>query len=237
MNEYCAESLLNIEFQLKPHWISIEHFEKPFVNVEIVEFFRSDLQKQFPSFAEWFPNVRLLTLDDDCRLSCITSPIFQQLNELNININNNVKDGFTTEKAIQLVQQHPQLHNLNIHVSRNGITLNTLSDIIKDNPNIRKILVTQTNPTTVFLSDVQQFMFPLLVELDLSGYTFGVEEVLSIIQQLNSLEQFKFRMVEYSDSRKYDSLVAQLDSQWQSDNQWYVMKHCNSIVTLQRRNV
>lgn len=61
VNKYCADNLTSISFNLVPE-ISAEHFSKPFTNVQTVNVVAGSVGRYLPSFAEWFPNMRQLTL-------------------------------------------------------------------------------------------------------------------------------------------------------------------------------
>lgn len=217
INNYCSESLNKIEFCDKKQWISIQHFKKPFVNVRAVEVLYGDLRNQFPSFAEWFPNMRSLRL---CRVRTLRfiEPSFLNLEDLSIDIDG--VPGFTNTKATCLLKQLPQLHSLNIDVNGKTTALSTLLNITKNNPNIHYLNVGMRNfighPSVgpVTASDIQQLVknHSMLVELKLD-YALTVDIVLSVTHQLNSLKVFHFKVANRS---VYDLIESRLNGQWRS---------------------
>lgn len=140
---------------------------------------------------------------------------FFDYKDLYIDIDN-YKCGFKTAMATRLLQLCPQVNNVTIRArTGKGITLDTLSNIIKNNLNIRHLKVhTESFKTRVFSSDVQQLVneHPTLVELDLNGYKFTVEAAMALVRQLNSLQKFRFEIGVRSE---YDRILSQLDSKWQ----------------------
>lgn len=81
INQYCAESLVNILFFDKLTLSSFTHFEKPFVNVHTVSVFVGNLTNQLKQCPQWFRNVQRLELKmvhmNDCRKIRFPRPLFE----------------------------------------------------------------------------------------------------------------------------------------------------------------
>lgn len=175
VNEYCANSLVNIEFWDKPNRNPIKQFGKPFVNIHTAMVYNSCLGDQFSSFQQWFPNMRTLKLHNVRTLRCIGTP-FEHLKDLRININKDGALGHTMVKAIRLLRLHPQLHSLEIRMgSAENIALNMLLDFINANPEIRTLKIIYNYVYWYFTanntSDIQRLAreHPSLVEIELTG--------------------------------------------------------------------
>lgn len=215
-NEYCAECLVNIEFWDKPNRNPIKHFEKPFVNIRTVNVHNSCLGDQFPSFQQWFPNMRSLKLLEVRTLRGIGMS-FQHLENLCIDVNTYGELGNTMMKANRLLRWNPQLHSLVIHVnSAQNIGMIVLLDIIKANPEIRNLKMIHNfywNFTDVNTTNIQRLMreHPSLVELDLISFRISPGDAILLVRQLNSLKQFRFGI---ADRLEYFRFVHQLDIQW-----------------------
>lgn len=216
INEYCAGSLVNLEFRDKKSGNPIKHFGKPFISVRTVKAQDSHLGVQIPLFPQWFPNMRSLELTA-AHIGWFSSQSmpFEHLEDVTIEINNG-KRGFKTPLATRLLQLSPQLRNLTIRArTGQGIAPSTLSNIIKENPNISSLKVnTKKQKAFVTSSDIEQFLseHKSLVELELVGYKFTVEAALLMLNQLNSLTKLR---LELGSRSEYTRIVSQLDSKWQ----------------------
>lgn len=232
INRYCAESLVAIKFSTKTNSISIEPFEKPFVNVQTVGVLNTDLGNQWPSFAKWFPNMRSLKLMDVRTLCRIDLSKFDHLNELSINV---AYDGgnSTGKKANSLLKQVPQLHSLDIRGL--GLTMNTLLNIIKTNRVICNLKVNLFQYSVAAnVLEIQRLIndHPMLIELEIMGLGFAFDTIMPLISQLNLLKQFRFQIV---NRLEYNRLVAQLDGQWRSSfSDYKPPNHNRRFVQLER---
>lgn len=215
INKYCAGSLVSIEVWHKPNTISIDNFDKPFVNVQTLKVYWSDLSNQFPLFQQWFPNIRSLKLVNVYTHCCIDSS-FQHLEDLSVTIENQ-ENGVTIAMATCLLQLHPQLHSIDINVPNDrGFTLKTLLNVIKGNSAVNNLRVTTSwINSDVSSLQIQQFTceHPLTKVLDLTDYKFTAKNAMALINQLNLLKKFHFGI---TDRSNYNRLVSQLDSEWQT---------------------
>lgn len=215
ISEYCTDNLVHMEFNSKPSGVPITHFQNSFVNVRTVEVYGSNFGNQLSLFSQWFPNVRKLVLLG-VRVGCCSTvaPLFMHLHELHIEINNG-KRGFPIMTATHLLKLCPELHSLVIRARTDKvITLNSLSNIIKDNPNICKLKVNLESQTMhVIRSDIQRLLseHPTLIELQLIGYKFSVDAAFTVMRKLTSLKLFQFQVNSRLD---YACVVSQLDNQW-----------------------
>lgn len=219
INRYCANSLLEIEFVIKPRLL-INHFDKPFVNVHTVALHYCHLGEQFPLFSQWFPNahtLKLFNLRMDNRWMDLP---FQHLKHVRIDVSNgNNCDGFKKNEAAHLLHLCHQLKTLKIHMpqGRQGMTLNTLLSIIVEKPAIEKlVLMMDRYCPTVKPIEVQRLIneHPLLVELHLINIKFTIDNVLDLIRQLKFLKTFFFQL---NDPLEYTRCATRFNSdQWQT---------------------
>lgn len=93
-------------------------------------------------------------------------------------------------------------------------TLSTLLDFIQSNPMICDLHVHGDDSVGVMPSEVMPLIseHAPLVKLHLETYSFMSDDVIKMIQELNSLKEFFFQM---NCQLQYDQLVTQLDSEWQ----------------------
>lgn len=212
MNTFCTDSLVNIEFWDKPNGNRIKQFEKPFVNVRLVKVCCSCLGDQLPFYQQWFPNMRSLELDNVRTIQHIRTS-FPCLEDLRVSINDNGDLGCTKMKAISLLRQYPQLHSLEIRTSKRQ-TMDTLLNIIKYNQTICNLKIKMYWFVAVInFSDIERLTqeHPLLIELELAGFKFSTDDVITLVGQFNWLKQFRFQII---NRVEYDRLVSKLDSRW-----------------------
>lgn len=211
INEFCAESLVNISFYRK--W-DIFGFQKPFTKVKNVRIVDGNINYQLPSFVDWFPNLRRLNLHN-VRLDNRYTQAFRHLVHLSIEINDRDLWVFSKIKAGELLHRNPQLQSLNIHMAeRRGMTLSTLSKMVRNNSMISKLVIfTASYSTSVNTAELILFAsaHPLLMELDLSLFRFSAAQVIAFMRHLNSLKWFCFML---SDCTELDVLMKQLGSEW-----------------------
>lgn len=213
VNDFCAQSLVRIEFRNLPN-IAIEQFQKVFVNIQDVSFEQCDLGEKWPSFVQWFSNLRSLSFDEVRMVYRSIKTPFQNLEHLRLN---GLRcDGFKTIKiAADLLDGINQLKSLDI--AEREISITELLDLIKNNPSISKLRASE-GYGHVSLAEVQRLVnkHPALVELDLESYHFLPDEVVALTRQLGSLKLFQFyTQVNYlSDERShFESQLA--DGGWE----------------------
>lgn len=236
INKYCAETLTGIVFQDKLNY-PIEHFDKPFVNVQAVAVYHSELANQCRSFAQWFPNMRSLELRDVKMLDHTMKMPFRHLRDLQININGG-KCGLTKRMAARIFHLSPKLQHLKIRVfGRQGMALSTLLNIIEVNQHVCDLHVSMENHSMkVWSWDVERLVneHPSLIELDLTGHTFKEDDALMVIQQLKLLQTFRFQL---ENARGYGDFVAQVKNvhdQWKPSVRTECWNKHRQVVTLER---
>lgn len=225
INNYCAESLLKIEFFDKIHEFSINGFEKPFVNVQTVALHDFYLDDQFSSLSQWFPNARTLKLfgivHKDNR--SIDLPLFHHLEHVRIEVHNGVKfwgpvcAGFTKTETARLLTLSNQLKSLEICTSPNlqKMTMRSLLNIIEGKPAMEKLMLKMgLYRSAVKPMEMQRLIneYPMLIELHLENFKFTVENALNLIHQLKFLKTFHFQL---NNRSEYTRFASQLDGdQW-----------------------
>lgn len=234
INKYCSESLITVQFKLKPSF-PIEHFVKPFVNVQSIQMFGCDLDEEFQRFFAWFPNVQNLKINGVDIVHRFVNATPPQLEHLTININGNECANVPQQfKCVaDLLKSSRQLQSLIINVfNTKTIQMNSLLNWIKENQSISKLVVSADfDPKRVNTLEIKRLAreHPLLVELDLQPYQFTTGLVMTIIRLLTSLKKFIFRV---QDSRVHDNIALKLDEGWQQSTYNII----NSIVTLNHQN-
>lgn len=224
INKYCSDSLVHIRFNLKPSF-RIEHFDKPFVNVQRIEMFRCNLDEQFQQFFEWFPNVKDVKINGIeivCRRFMDANP--SQLEHLVINIKGNeCANTAQQNKCItDLFNAHRQLQILKINVFKyTQMPLSSLLDMIKENQSISELTVNDgklDHSNAIITMEIKRLIHehPSLVELDLSYYRLSVDHVNIIIQRSIALKQFRFATI-FRD--KHHSIGFNLNGVWIASQQ------------------
>lgn len=207
VNKYGAESLIQLEFYGKPS-ISIGRFEKPFVNVQKILIFENDLNDQFPSYPQCFPNVRTLGLNNVRAGKRYVDTAFQHLTELRIDINGEDFHRFKENEVADLLAMCGQLQNLYIRVyDLQGMTLNSLLNVIKTNKMLHRLTVAMTQYSmTVMEFEIMRLIreHSALVELNLPTYEFTVDNAIGVIGQIEPLKKFNFKI---DTQEEYDHLA------------------------------
>lgn len=238
INKYCADSLLEIYFRDKENGVLINHFEKPFPNVQKVTVEDCHLGDQFPLFSQWFPNVRNLTLVDIVKDSRWLDSPFLHLEHVSVDVNNGwTLKNFTKAEISRLLDSCNQLNSLEIHMprKRQGMTMNTLLNIIEGKPAMENLLLVMEYCTVVKFNEIQRLIneHPQLVELDVENFVFTADNALNLIRQLNSLQLFYFQL---NDPLEYESLSSRLNDDHHHQWEPYLYTDKNrTYVELQRK--
>lgn len=210
VNKYGAENLIQLEFYGKPS-ISIGRFDKPFVNVRKISIFENDLNDQFPSFPQCFPNVRTLELNNVRASKRYVDTAFQHLTELRIDINGEDFHRFKENEVADLLAMCGQLQNLYIRVyDLQGMTLNSLLNLIKTNKMLHRLTVAMTQYSmTVMEFEIMRLIreHSALVELNLPTYEFTVDNAIGVIGRIEPLRKFNFKI---DTQEEYDHLATLL---------------------------
>lgn len=213
LNEYCAESMVKIEFLGKPAKLLIKHFEKPFINVHTVRVTSGDLNDQFSSFPQWFPNVRSLELTGIDISSCNIKTPFHQLQDLRIDFHRDKCRDIEDERFIHLLRMCYRLKCFKlIWRGRYGRTFNTLLNFIEGNPMIHNLTVSMTRCSmTVSPIEIERIVneHSALAELNLNGFEFTAEDAIRLIKELHSLKKFSFKL---NNQPEYERFVAKVNS-------------------------
>lgn len=196
INTYCTESIISISFMHLP-CISIERFEKPFTNVRNVMVRESDLSKQLTSCGKWFPNMRRLKLANVRFTDDFDQTSFRHLKHLCVCLDHEV--GLKKTDVAQLLQSNRRLRSLQIEVYDDSIAMNTLLNLIKDQTKLTKLdmrLLCEYSNLRVHSTVANRIANeqPSLVRLHLPQYKFETNDVIALVNQLNTLKSFRFRM-------------------------------------------
>lgn len=225
VNDYCTTSLVKICFLSKPAFtIGCQPF------VRTVRILYGNLGDQFPSLAQRVPNIRAFHLIKVCIDERYIEIPFDHFEDLSNNVDRNDVRLITYDHLITLLGKCRQLQSLEI-VFHDRKPLNALLNFIKDNPMIRNLTVSMNDYSmAVILSEINRLVneHRSLVELNLTGYNFTALYASLLIQQLDSLKKFRFRM---DNQLEYDRFVTELDSKWQQHSNVY---WAGRIVTVQR---
>lgn len=229
VNTYCTENLVRISFSAMPTTV-IEHFCKPFVNVEEVNVHGSELAQQFADFPKWFPNVRRLKLSRtsvDHRFSGVT---FQHLNHLDFDFKK--FDGFlalSETSAGYLLRSNRQLHSL--HVSAIPEHGEDILIMIKDHKLISELVIWPNSDQPLVANALQMQRIVNehsgLIVLDLVNFKLTADTAVALVRQLNSLKSFRFKI---KNSLEYEHLKKQSRKEWQSD-----FDQIFNLITMTRR--
>lgn len=231
INEYCAETLVTIEFCGKLPFPNAK-FDKPFVNVRNVDIIDCDLGEQFHQIFKWFPDQSHLNILFDVW----NHPFFivappPELKHLVIKFNGIKCVEFSEryKRVVDQLQLNHQLQSLTIKSNTIRMTMNFLLDIIIENQSISKLIVDTGGCTLVNKSETLRLVqeHQMLVELDLPFYRFTSANVNTIVRRLTLLQKFCFRI---QGERVHKSIMSKLDCKWRSTYRG------GSYVTLNRRH-
>lgn len=221
ISDYCADTLACIEFQSMPN-IPIKQFQKVFVNVKEVAVINTVLEQHLQSFAEWFPNLSCLKLHYSQRGQCFTTEPFQHLEQLSVfGPHAFYPNGFVTD----VLRGAHQLTRVDVYIfGEEEFPIESLLDMIKDKPLLAEFTYEASkicHPMAVDLAAVHRIIneHPALLELVLPQYQFPLDGVHALIDQLDSLKEFRFIMRH----SEYNDLVLQLNNEWCSTSYrfWY----------------
>lgn len=230
MNQYCAESLIEISFRDLSN-IKIQNFnERPFANVTTVNIFDSHLGKQLPSMVEWFPNLRSLKLSKIRLNHRFVNANFRHLE--NLEICENDCNGFTINDIGTFLSLNHQLRSINITslTYPQQFSIARLLDIIRDNVLIEKLIVrivSESMFSEIKPAEIDRILneHPALVELDLLFSQFKADDVIVLHRQLKSLKKLNFTMF----PSEYEKLQPNLDNGWVSHS------HMNFVTVRRER--
>lgn len=218
IQSYCSESLNTLAILEKTRG-PLAFDEKPFVNVQTVVIMNSDLTNQLASFPKWFPNLHILELHNVRMYDRSVEQPFQHLQRLAIDMHNGTRcNGFTKFEAAHLLRLCPAVMILHIHMPavRQGMTLKTLANLIKNNQTIRQLKVSMERYWSyVQPSEIQQFAseHPTISSICFENYIFTADTAIAMIRQLTDLKYFKFQI---NNPMEYTAFVGRLDEQWKS---------------------
>lgn len=113
VNEYCANSLTNIEIVTAPT-NAMEHLTKPFTKIETVQFTCSCIIGNLTKFNQWFPKMRRLEINNSLTIRPRSiNEHFPHLEELRINhLDFEDYDCIQRSNIAEVVRLNPQLKNL-----------------------------------------------------------------------------------------------------------------------------
>lgn len=211
IKQYCSGTVRMLQFAHKPSfWI--QNFEKPFTKVESVKCLASKFGNEFHYFPRWFPNLRILELDN-CDITYeITFPPFPHLTKLRISWTK-----IPQTRISQIIRDSSQMQSLEIalkpqyELSKSGMWLR--HDYVDTNRN-ELIEFTKAHPS--------------IMNLDLLSYNFTTDDVIFLIQQQKALQRFRFIPEHFS---QLDDILTQLNNEWEG----FYGTHLRHDIILTRR--
>lgn len=230
INKYCYESLTGISFDQKLN-IPIEHFDKPFLNVQFVSISNCNLGEQLPKFGEWFPNsqrlcLKLVSLDRN-----YIEVHFQNLKTLKIFVG--LQCTFMRKMIFDILHPNREIENLSIGLAvGHQLKMKPLLNVIKQNSSILELILEPSQYRSVVSAlDVQRIVseHPSMAVLRLHDYKFTAKNAIALIRQLNSLKQFRFQLDDLSEYEYFASQLMDMDSDWE-------LRICDDFIELNRKN-
>lgn len=213
INRYCAGSLSSIRFYDKLGFSS-ENYVNPFVKVETVRLLHCGVGQQLPRFTDWFPNLRTLDIDRRCTYELFAKRRLHltHLQHLIIDIVENDKHKTGVKN---LLHANPHLQSLSL-CSHKQLKMSKLLGMICANSMILKL---SANPESY--GDLNRFSakrfaidHPLIIELEIQGEHFTVEDVIYLIQHLHSLNTFKFGFKSHQDRMQFQAMLRNKHLPW-----------------------
>lgn len=173
-----------------------------------------------PNFVRWFPSLHqlhLLHIDIDETAIGVSFPHLKRLDiDVSTNYDTDRNGAFTIKNVASFLHANHQLGDLKIHLNR-GTTLDELLNAITENKSISALTMVSSdgNVTNVNIIDLKRLMneYPLMEKLKLPHHRFTADAAIMVTQQLNSLNQFKFRV---ADRAECDHLLNELKDKWQT---------------------
>lgn len=212
MNQYCANTLSSLHL-MKNTTISNDSFPKPFVNVELVQFWTgTSFGFELQSMLNWFPNVKHLNILSQSMIYPSNNVHFTHLEHLSMPIKSS-----SWNMVSNFLRSNPQLQSLEVKMMDGfNKTMDDFLDLIADNPSISKLNVDSDGCgrfVNVNETEIQRFVSERrsIVELILPTFVFATENVMNLIGQLNSLKQFCFRI---NDEAELDRFISQVGHGW-----------------------
>lgn len=236
LNEYCAESLMNITFQKTPRMLS-ENMRKPYQNVNHIYINESQLIQQLPQFNEWFPNLRRLELVNNTFDMKYADVHFPCLEEFRFFAICPYRSRFSLKKYLAVFlksNSHIQSVQMDIEMGNAKFVLkfNEILSFMKDNSTITTLKSHHSFGCEIGENDLNLLAttIPSLTEIDFRGYTFQIPEIILFIHQMKYLKKFRFGL---SETTSYEHFRAQFvnDRDWQF--QFTTLKF-NRIITITR---
>lgn len=216
VKEYCSKSLHSLVLIEKTSH-PLNFGDKSFVNVHDLMVINSDLTNQLAALPRWFPNLKTLKLNNVRMYDRSVDGPFQHLEVLAMDVNNGTRpNGFTKREAADLLALCPALVDLEVRVpaARQGMTLKTLTNIIKNNPALQWLVVTMERYwSDVKPADIQQFVseHPDVMRISFPNFIFTAETAHTMIRQLTALKLLKFQI---KNAAEFNDFVGQLDKKW-----------------------
>lgn len=215
INEYCAESLIDVSFNELPK-NSMLHFKKPLNNVTTITIQDSSLKQQLPSFSNWFPNVRdmhLCNVRSNCHFIAAT---LANLQCLSIDDRFGGSSGFlSTNAAADLLRLNPKLQTIELIGTNNReMTMGNLLQMLKHNVAVEKLDVKMYESVfSVNLTEVEQLAneHPSLAELKLWQYQISADNVNVLLNRLSALKKLSFWI---ENPMEYEEIQSKLDNGW-----------------------
>lgn len=230
INKYCADTLVSIDMRHKEKFSY--DFPKPFKQIEQVRIQYTRLYDNLLDFVDWFPNLQHFEINAeciDCRFSNVTFPHLKNLKivfgDVMIDLNMNDDEKILQMKhAGELLKANQELHGVEV-ILHNFLlvgvvmTFNKLLDIVSDNPRLLKIVFGVNVNALVCVGSIGTAQLnrivkehPGLVELEINNDNrIEVDDAISMVRKLNSLEKFRFNINEF----EYKQFIDQLASDWE----------------------
>lgn len=216
MEEYCTEKLVEMALY------GVRHFErnlfaKSFGRVERMLISRMVLGKnQLVNLIETFPSLahlRLHRIQASERFTMDES--FQQLKSVSVY---NHTGGNQNEFIADFLSGAPMVNSLDIDINgQRQFRIDALLEMIKNAPHLTRFVYdademdkrrpVNVNPTAIYRIITRH---PMLVHIDLPQFEFAYENIIAIVNQLNSLEYFRASM----SYRDYKRLKQELKTEW-----------------------
>lgn len=202
INEYCADTLTSIMFCHMPN-IAIEpHFRRPFPMLQSIYVRHCDFGHQWPSIFRIFPQIRSFSMDvGSMRRRQTTSRHFiagqnRRLTSIQIRL----FKGFTSNRhLVNLFQMSRRLTSMDLFIFGIDFAMDTLLQWIRWSQSLSTLSVEYTRVATIPVDaeQTQQLIteHPALIVLDLARCCFNADDALLITRELDSLKEFRFKML------------------------------------------
>lgn len=234
INQFCADTLTNIDFyESRRKQFSAKNFSKPFklVNEIVIKSDAPNLGKRFPSFVQWFPNVRRMNICAASFDKDFEAASFPHLECLCIWSDIDGPGVDNLEQHVEhLLQANRRLHT--VKLLNSDSTFSKALDMISGNTTIEEFEWSSKQIGHVYTDELLRLAneHPNIIDLKMSNQFLQFNDAIILVSCLHYLKsiEFQIKRSEYTRFREQLQYVTNFDC----INYYYSLDPDYLIVTL-----